>query len=146
MTVDVHARVRAMRAETRTELELLHQRVNTVLAAEAFLTIAYTASMGSQGRWATVTAPVLAGLGLLLALLAWPGVRTTAGLVSLWTRRVGELLESVAAPVDDLPDTLLDRRRNERSQRQSLLLFRCVPPVFGIVWTVLLVVSLTLRG
>ena len=36
-----------MRVETRSELGLLHERVNALLAAEAFLTIAYTAAMSS---------------------------------------------------------------------------------------------------
>ena len=64
-------RLALVRAEIRFEIDLLHQRVNALLAAEAFLTIAYTAAMSNGARWglsfATVAAPVLSVLGLLLA-------------------------------------------------------------------------------
>ena len=91
--VDPAVLLEGIRDETRFELQLLHERVNTLLAAEAFLTIAYTATMNSKGTWAAVVAPVLAVLGLLLAGLAWPGVRTTANLVMQWTYQVGDLIQ-----------------------------------------------------
>ena len=83
-------RLTLIRAELRFELGLLHDRVNALLAAEAFLTIAYTAAMSNSAPWsrpfAMVVAPALSLLGLLLALLARPGVTTTARLVLDWTR------------------------------------------------------------
>ncbi len=90
---DLAVLLAGIREQTRFELQLLHERVNTLLAAEAFLTIAYTATMNSAGSWAAVVAPILAGLGLLLAALAWPGVNTTARLVMHWTYQIGNLEE-----------------------------------------------------
>ena len=59
------ARLDAVRAETRSELGLLHERVNALLAAEAFLTIAYVAAMSDGAPWgrsfAAVGAPHAAG-------------------------------------------------------------------------------------
>ena len=136
----------AIREETRFELRLLHERVNTLLAAEAFLTIAYTATMNSAGPWAAVVAPVLAVLGLVLAALAWPGVNTTARLVMQWTLQVGDLLERHPEAQPSWSTTQDDRRSRESGQRRSLLLFRFSPPIFLLVWVVLLVCSLALRN
>ena len=126
------------RDEVRFELRLLHERVGALLAAEAFLTIAYTAVQGAGGLRAVV-APVLSVLGLLLALLAWSGVRTTARLVLLWTARTVELLTR-HPELQPWPDA--DPRRRMVDQRRSLLFFRSVPILFVAVWIVLLVVSL----
>lgn len=68
-----------IREETRFELGLLHDRVSVLLAAEAFLTIAFTAAMGTAARWGDVVAPVLSVLGLVLAVLAWPGFAPPSG-------------------------------------------------------------------
>ena len=145
-SADPAALLAGIREETRFELKLLHERVNTLLAAEAFLTIAYTATMNSVGTWAAVVAPVLAGLGLLLAALAWPGVSSTARLVMQWTYEIGDLIER--APRAQVPWTSgpEDRRRREQGQQRSLLLFRFAPPTFLIVWIVLFVCALVLRN
>src|ERR1700709_922388 len=143
---DPAALLAGIREETRFELKLLHERVNTLLAAEAFLTIAYTATMNSRGAWAAVVAPVLAVLGLLLAGLAWPGIRTTADLVMQWTYQVGDLIERYpqARPAWSTgPDA---RRARETGQRRSLLLFRFAAPTFVCVWIILLFCSLVLRS
>lgn len=144
--VDPAAQLAGIREETRFELQLLHERVNTLLAAEAFLTIAYTTTMNSQGGWAVVVAPVLAVLGLLLAALAWPGVSTTAHLVMQWTYQVGDLLEQHPQAGAPGPGGHPDRRTRETGQRRSLLLFRFAPPTFLSVWVILLVCSLVLRN
>src|ERR1700709_1497847 len=90
-------RLSLVRAEIQSELELLHQRVNALLAAEAFLTIAYTAAMSHGAAWgrpfAAVAAPVLAILGLLLALLLLPGVTATARIVLTQTALQQQLAE-----------------------------------------------------
>lgn len=135
--VDPVTTLASIREQARFELELLHQRVNTLLAAEAFLTIAYTATMNSQGAWAAVVAPVLAVLGLLLAGFAWPGVSATAGLVMLWTRHVGDILEQHPQTRALWSAVQVERSRREGDQRRSLLLFRCVAPIFAVVWIVL---------
>lgn len=144
--IDPAAVLNNIREETRFELQLLHERVNTLLAAEAFLTIAYTATMNSKGTWAAIVAPVLAGLGLLLAALAWPGVSITAHLVMQWTYQVGDLIERHPEAQTPWSTGQQDRRTREAGQRRSLLLFRFAPPTFLGVWVILLICSLVWRN
>lgn len=141
------ARLAAVRDETRSELGLLHDRVNALLAAEAFLTIAYTAAMSNGTAWgptfAAVGAPVLAVLGLLLAVLALPGVATTTRIVLAQTALQDELFARLAGASDAYhgrpgrPPAVADQRR-------GMLFFRAVPVLFAVVWVVLLVLALVL--
>ena len=135
--------VETILAEARFEVGLLHERVNALLAAEAFLTIAYTAAMASDGTWALVVAPVLAVLGLALAAMSWPGVRATAHLVHLWTARLGAVLAEHPDARRGWAPEWEDRRRREADQRRSAWFFQAVPVTFALVWVVLLVVALT---
>ena len=141
-------RLALVRTETRFELDLLHQRVNALLAAEAFLTIAYTAAMSNGAAWgrpfATVAAPVLSVLGLLLALLLLPGVRATARIVLTQTALQEQLVERLPGSalagyygIAGRPSALFDQRR-------SRLFFQAVPILFSVVWTVLFVLTLVL--
>lgn len=137
------------RTELHIELGLLHDRINALLAAEAFLTIAYTAAMGNGTPWgahfAAIVGPVLAVLGLMLALLAWPGVRATTRLVSRLTEQQAALM-----PPDDQPVVLSVGWRRpvegalQSDQRRSLLFFRAVPVTFIVVWIILFVVAVAL--
>ncbi len=140
------ARLIAVRDETRFELGLLHDRVNALLAAEAFLTIAYTAAMSNGTDWArqfaAVAGPALAGLGLLLAGLALPGVAATSRIVLTQTA----LQERLAQRLPGSPHAGYHGTRGPgwalRDQRRGLLFFRAVPVVFAGVWTILLILTL----
>ena len=136
-----------VRDETRFELGLLHDRVNALLAAEAFLTIAYTAAMSNGAAWgasfAAVAAPVLAVLGLLLALLALPGVATTARIVLTQTAAQDELFSRLRGSAVAF-HAGAGRPAAVTDQRRSLLFFRAVPVVFAVVWVVLGVLALVL--
>ncbi len=72
--MDDTERLASIRSELRFELGLLHDRVNALLAAEAFLVIGYTAAMSNAAPWgaafSAAVAPILSVLGLLLALSA----------------------------------------------------------------------------
>lgn len=140
-----------LRAQLRSEIGFLHERVNALVAAEAFLTIAFTTAMANAAPWgvvfAAVVSPVLAVLGLALALLSWPGVRATVRLVLGLTRQhlqVGQREPglAVASTTSDGPGATA--RQAVRDQRASMLFFRAVPPLFTVVWSVLLVVSMVL--
>lgn len=139
------ARLVTVRDEIRFELGLLHERVNALLAAEAFLTIAYTAAMSNGAAWgrpfATVAAPVLAVLGLLLAVLALPGVLATARIVLTQSALQQQLVESLAGSAPRVRPSGGDQDRALRDQRRSLLFFRAVPLLFAVVWMVLLTVT-----
>ena len=73
-------RLTFIREETRFELGVMHDRINTLISAEAFLTIAFTMAMGNAGGHAgpvfKMLAPLLSLIGLILAGLAWPGIDT----------------------------------------------------------------------
>lgn len=134
---DPRQQLEAIREATRFELGLLHDRVNALLTAQTFLTIAFTATMAAEGTWAAVVAPTLSTLGLLLAVLAWPAVNATARLVITWTSLSGDLLDQHPEAHPVWLDAHADRRRRETDQRKSLLFFRAAPPLFTVVWVVL---------
>lgn len=138
-----------IRNETRFEIGLLHTRVNALLSAEAFLTIAFTAAM-SNGAAARSTISViisttLAVLGLLLALLALPGINATANIVLELTDQQGQLLSAdrTATAVYEVAAAGRAPGRTRSDQRRSLLFFRAAPVLFAIVWTAFTVISLT---
>lgn len=141
-----------VRSETRAEIGLLHDRVNALVASEAFLTVGYAVTMSNGAAWgrsfALIVAPVLAVLGLLLALFAELGVAASARLVLEWTQRQGQMLD--AHP--ELSDTFIgwaagggSRHSAYADQRRSLLFFRAVPLLFTAAWTVLTVVALVVE-
>ena len=141
-----------IREETRFEIGLLHDRVNALLGAEAFLTIAFTAAMSNGtpwgGRFAAVVAPILSVLGLLLALLAWPGIERTVKIIGEWTVRRLELLEhdpALAASMWGLAQRARGAQRKDPAQGRSMLFFRAVPALFTVVWAALTVVALVIR-
>lgn len=141
-----------LRAETQGEITLLHERVSALLAAEAFLTIAYTAAMSNGTAWGTtfsiVVAPILSVLGLVLAALAWPGIDATVKLVLQWTVRRGELLQEnpqLSGTACGLVALGRDRQRANSDQRRSMLFFRAVPVLFVVVWLALTVVALVIH-
>ncbi len=140
-----------IREETRFEIGLLHDRVNALVGAEAFLTIAYTAAMSNGTPWGQrfsfIVSPILAVLGLLLALLAWPGIEATVKIILVWTRRQIEVVERDPA----LQGTVWAQavrgrgdRRADPDQWRSMLFFRAVPGLFTVAWSVLTVIALVL--
>ncbi len=139
------ARLVAVRDETRFELGLLHDRVNAVLAAEAFLTIAYTAAMSNGAAWgrhfAAVAAPVLAMLGLLLAALALPGVTATTRIVLTQTALQEQLVERLPGSALGGFHSVTGRGSALKDQRRSMLFFRTVPLLFAVVWIILLILT-----
>jgi len=140
-------RLAVVRDETRFEIGLLHDRVNALLAAEAFLTIAYTAAMSNGADWgrtfAVVAAPVLAVLGLLLALLALPGVATTARIILAGTALQEDLYARLPATADVRAGVAM-RPAGVRDLRRGLVFFRAVPVLFAVVWVVLLALAVAL--
>ena len=76
-----------IREETRFEIGLLHERVNALVGAEAFLTIAFTAAMSNGTAWgarfAAIVAPILSAPDQWRSMLFF---RAAPGLFALvWT-------------------------------------------------------------
>ena len=142
-----------IRQEIRVEIGLLHDRVNALLAAEAFLTIAYTAAMSNGTPWGSlfsrIVSPILALLGLFLAALAWLGVNATVRIVLDWTARERHLFDGHPSLFATVPGGLVAspgaQDRLELVQRRSMLFPRAVPVLFVAVWTALTVVAVVLR-
>ncbi len=86
---------------------------------------------------------VLAVLGLLLALLALPGVATTTRIVLSQTALQDELFERLRGTALGYHGGV-GRPRAVADQRRGLLFSRCVPVLFAVVWVVLLVLALLL--
>ena len=142
-----------IRDEIRFEIGLLHDRINALLAAEAFLTIAYTAAMSDGTPWgptfSRIVAPILALLGLCLALLAWPGVGATVRIILEWTSQERGLFDDYPPLFDTVPGSLVasrgDQGRLVAVQRRSMLFSRAVPVLFVAVWAALTFVAVAIR-
>ena len=121
--------------------------MNALLAAEAFLTIAYVAAMSNGAGWgrtfASVAGPLLAVLGLLLALVTLPSVRGAARILLALSAQQDELFGRLGGTAPGYhggagrPSAVADQRR-------ALLFFRAVPLLFAVVWVVLLVLAFAL--
>lgn len=148
---EIHARqVQAIREEMRFEVGILHDRINALVSAEAFLTIAFTMSLayagdGPSGRFFPV-APLLAAIGFLLALLAWPGVNRGVAIIVEWNILLLAALRGARADPGFVWRPSVDRAGDARTQarhRNSLLFARFVPPIFALAWVLLAGVVLT---
>lgn len=140
-----------VREEIRFEIGLLHERVNALLAAEAFLTIASTAAMSNGTSWGAtfslIVSPMLSALGLLLAMLAWPGIDATVRMVMQWTLQQRQIINDNPALLATTSGLVARGSRQYQAyydQRRSMLFFRAVPVLFTVVWAALTVVAVTI--
>jgi hypothetical protein len=149
---DYARRLAFIREETRFEVGLLHDRINALISAEAFLTIAFTMAMSNtNARWgitfSVLVAPLLSLLGLILAVLAWPGVDASFKIIVEWSaRQIAVMQENpeMTALWWRLPVMGKDNRRADPDLRNSMRFARTVPIVFGIAWAVLTAIALVL--
>ena len=147
---EVHARrVDAIREEMKFEIGILHDRVNALVSAEAFLIISFTMSLaysgeGPSGRFFPV-APLLAAIGFLLAVLAWPGVNRGVAIVVEWNLLLIEALKGARADPGFVWRPSVDVAGDARTQawhRNSMLFARFVPAVFALAWVALAAIVL----
>jgi hypothetical protein len=123
-----------------------------LISAEAFLTIAYTMAMSnSNAHWgmafSMLVPPILALVGLVLAVLAWPGVDSSFKIIVEWNVRQIELMQANPAMTDAM--WRLDARgrgsrRANPDRGLSMLFARTVPAVFSFAWAILLVIAVAL--
>lgn len=150
--VDDVRRFAFIREETRFEIGLLHDRINALISAEAFLTIAFTMAISnSNARWgtmlSTVVPPVLSLVGLVLAALAWPGVDASFKIVNEWTARQRQFMQENPVITDLMWRLDVLGKGNLRADpdtRKTMLFARAVPAVFGIAWAILTIIALVL--
>ena len=145
-------RLRFIREETRFEIELLHGRINALIGAEAFLMIAFTAAMSSNnphwgGTFAALAAPVLSIVGLLLAVLSWPGVDASFRIILEWNAHQVQLMNANLTLNETLWRQPVLGRRSRRADPDpgwSMIFARAVPIVFTAAWAILTLVALIL--
>lgn len=133
------------RSEIKFQNDLLSSRLNSLLTSQSFLLIAYaTAMSGLVGSWqepfTLLFPPVLAAIGLVLSLQAWPGIRAGYAVIAMWHQKERELLTRAAdlEALDYLPAPREtadepDRWINERSE-EGALFTKQAPLVFIIAW------------
>ncbi len=150
--VDVTQRFTFLREETRFEINLLHDRINALISAEAFLTIAFTMAMSNSnshfGETFTRTVPpVLSLVGLILAVFAWPGVDASFKIIIEWSARQRQFKRDNPVIVDLLWRLDVPGRGNARADpdtSRTMFFARAVPAVFGTAWAILTVIAIVL--
>ena len=150
--LDHARRLGFIREETRFEIVLLHDRINALIAAEAFLTIAFVIAMTNtnpQWGWAfaRIVGPLLSLVGLILAALSWPGVDASFKIIVEWNVRQMQLIGENPHLTDAMWRAAVLGRHNVRAdpdQRKTMLFARVVPAVFGVAYAILTIVALLL--
>ena len=150
--VDPARRFAFLREETRFEIGLLHDRVNALISAEAFLTIAFTMAISNtNARWGeTITRtvpPVLSLVGLVLAIFAWPGTEASFKIIIEWSIRQRQFTRDNPVVVEllwrlDVPGK--GSTRAAPDTHQTMFFARAVPAVFAVAWSILTVIALVL--
>lgn len=140
------------RREIQYETSLLSNRTNAYLSAQSFLVIAYASSMANLnpnwGELFTLVVPVLlALLGGISSLHAWPGIKASAAIIGHWHFKQEQLLRSdpkFGQAYDDSP-LFCERESNEESYYKSLLFSLRTPWLFTVFWCILGAFSIWLQ-
>lgn len=134
----------------RFEIGILHDRINALISAQAFLLISFTMALVYAGsRWGDkffFVAPILSVIGFMLSALAWPGISTSYRTVVEWNIILVRVLNEASADPKFIwtPSLIADgERRIQADHRNGLLFARFIPVVFAVAWVVLASVVLT---
>ena len=150
--VDIARRFIFLREETRFEIGLLHDRINALISAQAFLTIAFTMALSnSNDRWGEtftrIVPPVLSLVGLVLAIFAWPGIDASFKIIIEWTTRQRQFMRENPLITDlmwrlEVPGKGMVRA--DPDTRRTMFFARAVPAVFAVAWAILTVIAVVL--
>jgi hypothetical protein len=132
------------RREIQYETSILANRTDAYLAAQSFLVIAFTSSMGNLNpEWGKlftlVVPPFLALLGILSSLNAWPGIRAAYEIIDHWHYKQANLLQSeplMGLAYDESP-LFCERESTHKGYRKSLLFSLRTPWIFAVFWSLL---------
>ena len=97
--------------------------------------------------FALLVAPTLSVVGLLLAVLAWPGVDASFKIILEWNARQLQVMGENPRLTEAMwrPHVLgKGGQRVDPDQRRSMLFARVVPAVFTAAWAILTLVALVL--
>ncbi len=147
----IHAKhVVAIRDEMKFEVGILHDRINALVSAEAFLIISFTMSLAYSnddwsGRFFPI-APLLASVGFLLAVLAWSGVKRSVEIILEWNVLLIQALTEARKDPRFVWRPSIDVAGDARTQdhhRKGMLFARFVPMVFAVAWVLLAAIVLS---
>nr|WP_262416832.1 MULTISPECIES: hypothetical protein [unclassified Pseudomonas] len=132
------------RREIQYETSILANRTDAYLTAQSFLVIAFVSGMGNLnpewGKLFTLVVPViLAALGILSSLNAWPGIRAAYQIIDHWHYKQSELLRSepvMGLAYDESP-LFSEMESSHKGYRKSLLFSMRAPWLFMVFWLVL---------
>lgn len=129
------------RREIQYETSLLAGRTNAYLSAQSFLVIAYATSMANSndiwGELFTLVFPtLLALLGVVSSLHAWPGIKASAAIIGHWHYKQEQLLRGEPGfghAYDDFP-LFSEQESSMDSGYKSLLFSLRSPWLFIVFW------------
>ncbi|MBY8931981.1 MULTISPECIES: hypothetical protein [Pseudomonas] len=132
------------RREIQYETSILANRTDAYLTAQSFLVIAFVSGMGNLnpewGKLFTLVVPaILAALGILSSLNAWPGIRAAYEIIDHWHYKQSELLRSepvMGLAYDESP-LFSEMESTHKGYRKSLLFSMRAPWLFMGFWLVL---------
>lgn len=132
------------RREIQYETTLLSNRTNANLTAQSFLVIAFASSMANLnpewGKIFTLVVPLLlALLGVVSSLNAWPGIRAAYAIIDHWHFKQSNLLRSEPAMGLNYDDSPLfsEAESSQKGYIKSLQFSMRTPWLFVIFWVVL---------
>jgi hypothetical protein len=135
---DATRSISLIREEMRFELDILHNRINALISAEAFLTIAFTMALGNNAT--ERVALILSSVGLMLALLAWPSTSTSIRIINEWNT----LLTETLAGSGDKTRTMwrpsifsIGPKSTDLTHRRGMIFVRSIPVLFVVAWCIL---------
>ncbi|WP_213878779.1 hypothetical protein [Pseudomonas sp. dw_358] len=132
------------RKEIQYETAILSNRTNAYLSAQSFLVIAFCSSMANLnpewGKMFTlVVPPLLALLGVVSSIHAWPGIRAAYEIIDHWHFKQSQLLRSEPAmglAYDESP-LFSEHESSEKGYRTSLMFSMRSPWLFSAFWCLL---------
>ncbi|KAB0678043.1 hypothetical protein [Aureimonas leprariae] len=130
------ASIHHIREEMRFEADVLNGRINALISAEAFLTIAFTMALGNPGTGHV--ALILSVIGFVLAVLSWPGVNTGIRIINEWNTLLIASLEAApeATRLMWRPSIFSEAAgRSDRAHRRGMVFARSMPIVFALAWS-----------
>lgn len=140
------------RREIQFEKSLLSGRTNAYLSAQSFLVIAYASSMANAnehwGELFTLVVPaLLALLGVMSSLHAWPGIMASATIIGHWQYKQEQLLcsDPKFGPAYDESPLFSEQEASRDITYKSLLFSLRAPWLFIIFWGVLGAFSIWLQ-
>ena len=143
-------RISFVRDEMRFQIGILHDRINSLISFEAFLSISFTMSLAyvHANDKTYLISFVLASLGFILAVVAWPGIKSSYDIIVEWNLLLISILNEARTSSNLLwrPSVFVHGDlRTQADHRKGLLFALLVPIVFCVAWSVLAGVVVTIR-